>query len=86
MFGYSSDNFIGSTVFAATMSIDKTSYITYKDSEGNPATNINAGAWYTVEIDVSGLADGPTIKEKDVTLIIFNELNTEYFIANARFV
>lgn len=86
VFGYSSDNFIGSTVFAATMSIDKTSYITYKDSKGNPATNINAGAWYTVEIDVSSLADGPTIKEKDVTLIIFNELNTEYFIANARFV
>ena len=84
-FGYSDSNYTAK-VFAATMSSDKTSYITYKDSDGNPVTNIKAGAWYTVEIDVSGLADGPTIKEKDVTLIIFNELNTEYFIANARFV
>ena len=84
-FGYSDSNYTAK-VFAATMSIDQTSYITYKDSDGNPVTNIKAGGWYSVEIDISELAANTRISEKNINLWIFDELNTEYFIANARFV
>ena len=50
------------------------------------ATAIATNGWYTVEIDVTSLIDGATIKAKDVSLWIFDEPGTEYYLANVKFV
>lgn len=90
VFGYSDDNY-SSNVFAATLSMagdvaGAKSYITVKDANGEIATAIATDGWYTVEIYVTSLIDGATIKAKDVSLWIFDELGTEYYLANVKFV